>query len=34
MTDNGLQCKVDTLVIPQTPQQKAAADSAAIANGQ
>jgi phage shock protein PspC (stress-responsive transcriptional regulator) len=34
MTDNGLQCKVDTLVIPQTPQQKAAADSAAVANGQ
>jgi phage shock protein PspC (stress-responsive transcriptional regulator) len=31
MTDNGLQCKVDTLVIPQTPQQKAAADSAARA---
>jgi phage shock protein PspC (stress-responsive transcriptional regulator) len=32
MTDNGLQCKVDTLVLPQTPKQKAAADSAAIAN--
>ncbi|RYU89408.1 PspC domain-containing protein [Mucilaginibacter terrigena] len=32
MTDNGLQCKVDTLVIPQTPKQKAAADSAARAN--
>lgn len=31
MTDNGLQCKVDTLVIPQTPQQKAAADSVAKA---
>ena len=31
MTDNGLRCKVDTLVIPQTPQQKAAADSAAKA---
>jgi phage shock protein PspC (stress-responsive transcriptional regulator) len=34
MTDNGLQCKVDTLVIPQTAKQKAAADSAAIANGE
>ncbi|MFD0766521.1 PspC domain-containing protein [Mucilaginibacter lutimaris] len=32
MTDNGLQCKVDTVVIPQTPQQKAAADSVARAN--
>ncbi|MES2267640.1 MAG: PspC domain-containing protein [Bacteroidota bacterium] len=32
MTDNGLQCKVDTLVIPHTQQQKAAADSAARAN--
>ena len=31
MTDNGLQCKVDTVVIPQTPKQKAAADSAAKA---
>jgi phage shock protein PspC (stress-responsive transcriptional regulator) len=27
MTDNGLQCKVDTVVIPQTPKQKAIADS-------
>ena len=34
MTDNGLQCKVDTLVIPQTAKQKAAADSAAVANGE
>lgn len=34
MTDNGLQCKVDTLVIPQTPQQKATADSAARANAE
>jgi phage shock protein PspC (stress-responsive transcriptional regulator) len=32
MTDNGLQCKVDTLVLPQTLKQKAAADSAATAN--
>ncbi|MGY4538923.1 phage shock protein PspC (stress-responsive transcriptional regulator) [Mucilaginibacter sp. UYNi724] len=32
MTDNGLQCKVDTLVIPQTPQQKVIADSTAKAN--
>ncbi|MCO5936685.1 PspC domain-containing protein [Mucilaginibacter sp. RB4R14] len=32
MTDNGLQCKVDTVVIPQTPQQKAVADSVAKAN--
>ncbi len=32
MTDNGLQCKVDTVVIPQTPQQKAIADSTARAN--
>ena len=32
MTDNGLQCKVDTLVLPQTPKQKAAADSTATAN--
>nr|WP_067056631.1 PspC domain-containing protein [Mucilaginibacter sp. L294] len=32
MTDNGLQCKVDTLVIPQTAKQKAIADSVARAN--
>jgi phage shock protein PspC (stress-responsive transcriptional regulator) len=32
MTDNGLQCKVDTLVIPQTAKQKAAADSTAKTN--
>ena len=34
MTDNGLQCKVDTLVLPQTPQQKTLADSAATATAQ
>ncbi|GGH09576.1 PspC domain-containing protein [Mucilaginibacter phyllosphaerae] len=34
MTDNGLQCKVDTLVIPQTLKQKAVADSAARANAE
>jgi phage shock protein PspC (stress-responsive transcriptional regulator) len=34
MTDNGLQCKVDTVVIPQTPKQKAIADSTARAQAE